>query len=604
MIKFLISSLLMNCLTGPIFASMDYVKKFNEYRYWTGHFPQYDNPDMAAFIEHPSPLTNRLRDQWISVLAHKQLWDLIYKYYQPTNNISIQCYGAQAYWQHQDFQKAIQIATPLWLSPHTQPKACDTIFKQLNQNPQWHKTYWKKRILLALDEKQLLLARQLLNHGNPSDKAAADILWRIHTQPEYITKIHTGPWHGEEVLYGLKRMLQLKRPHTERYFNLALQHAWLNHDQKQRFMAQMTLNLLMRNDPSAISWYNQIEPHYRHLTLLDWVMRYSIYHHQWMQVQQAIQHFPKPLTPEQSYWLAQAKIHLNQKDQGYTLLKNIAKERNYYGFLASHDLKVAPSFTEQSLYPVAHLPSEYAPIMHEIENEFRQNHRVTAAQLLNDFMLELPVSEKSALVNWVATHLNWTNQAIMLSNQPELINQISIRFPLKYQDLIKQRAKSLHLDPAYIYAIIRQESAFHPEIISSVGARGLMQMMPQTAKHISRHYRISYQHEKQLFTPHKNIELGTIYLSHLAKIFEHHPILMAAAYNAGPQSVHRWIKQNPTPDMVVWIETLPWKETRNYVKNIVAFQTIYQHRLHEPLRLSQTIGPIPNYSKYGVSGIQ
>lgn len=604
MIKFLCRSLIISCLAGVAFANMDYVKKYNEYRYWTGHFPQYDNSEMASFIEKQSPLNNRLRDQWISVLAHKQLWHLIHKYYQPTNNVAIQCYGAEAYWQYQEFQKAIQIATPLWLSSHTQPKACDNIFKHLNQHAQWHNTYWKKRIILALDERQLLLARQLLNHGNPSDKAAADTLWRIHTQPEYITKIHIGPWHGEEVLYGLKRMIGLKRTHIERYYQLALQNGWLNHDQKQRFIEQMALSLFMRNDPHAIQWYSQIEPNYRHITLMDWYMRYSIYHQQWSQVQKAIHHFPKPLTPEQSYWLAQAKLHLGQEEAGRELLKSIAKERHYYGFLASNDLKIPPSFIEQKQYPISHLPSEYTPILHEIENEYRQNHRGTAAQLLNDFMLELPISEKSALVNWVANHLNWSNQAIIMSNQPELMNQISIRFPVKYQDMVNQRAKMLHLDPAYIYAIIRQESAFHPEIVSSVGARGLMQMMPRTAKHISRHYRIPYQHEKQLFTPHKNIELGTIYLSHLSKIFEQHPVLIAAAYNAGPQSVHRWIKQNPTQNMAIWIETLPWKETRNYVKNIVAFQTIYQHRLHEPLQLKRTLEPIPNIEKYGISRLQ
>ncbi|NBX84904.1 MAG: hypothetical protein EBQ95_04750 [Gammaproteobacteria bacterium] len=603
MLNKLSKSILLCSLSALSFANMAYVKKFNEYRYWTGHFPQYDNSEMAAFIKESTPLTNRLRDQWMSVLARKQKWGLIHQYYQPTKNVAVQCYGAEAYWQSHDVQKAIQIATPIWLTSHPLPKSCDAIFKHLNQHPKWHQTYWKKRILLALDDKQLLLARQLLNHGNSSDRAAADALWRIHNQPELITKIHHGPWHGEEVLYSLKRMIQLKRNHTEKYYHLALQNGWLNHDQRQRFIAQYALYQLMNNLPTAINWFTQIEGSYRNQTVNDWLMRYSIFHHKWSTVIDAINHYPKPWAPEQLYWQAQAKMHLNQQEQSKTILKKIAKERNYYGFLASHDLHLSPSFEERTPYPTSYLPKEYSPILHDIENEYRRGHKESAAILLNDFILELPTPQKSALVNWVANQLNWSNQAIMLSNQPDLMNQVSIRFPVKYYGVVQQRAKHLNLDPAYIYAIIRQESAFHPEIKSSVGARGLMQMMPRTAKHISRHYRIPYQHEKQLYMPQKNIELGTIYLSHLAKIFEKHPVLMAAAYNAGPQSVHRWIRQNPTPDMTVWIETLPFKETRNYVKNIVAFQTIYQHRLHEPILFKQTMETIPNYQKYETSNL-
>jgi len=118
-------------------------------------------------------------------------------------------------------------------------------------------------------------------------------------------------------------------------------------------------------------------------------------------------------------------------------------------------------------------------------------------------------------------------------------------------------------------------------------------MMPRTAKLITQNYHIPYRLDEELFTPYKNIEIGTQYLAHLSKLFGQHPLLIAAAYNAGPQAVYRWINLFPAPNVVTWIDTLPWKETRNYLKNIVAFQIIYQHRLGYHPNMTNLIKPFP-----------
>jgi soluble lytic murein transglycosylase len=233
--------------------------------------------------------------------------------------------------------------------------------------------------------------------------------------------------------------------------------------------------------------------------------------------------------------------------------------------------------------------------MSEIARLYQSKTLGRAAQMLNDFILELPIQEKCALVNWVMNYLNWPTQAIALSNKPELINQVTLRFPTKYADFVKHRAHQLHLDPAFVYAIIRQESAFHPQIVSPVGARGLMQMMPNTAKIISKSYHIPYRVDAELFTPYKNIEIGTQYLAHLHKIFGHHPLLVAAAYNAGPRAVNKWLRDSSTDNIIAWIDTLPWRETRNYIKNIIAFQVIYQHRLGYKTSMDNMLTRFPGH---------
>jgi soluble lytic murein transglycosylase len=120
---------------------------------------------------------------------------------------------------------------------------------------------------------------------------------------------------------------------------------------------------------------------------------------------------------------------------------------------------------------------------------------------------------------------------------------------------------------------------------SPVGARGLMQLMPATAKETAGKLNVPYRDEQQLFEPLFNLRLGSAYLKRLLDVYDGNRILAAAAYNAGPGRVRRWRDQNDRKPMDVWIEAIPYQETRLYVQNILAFDLIYQHQLQQPLQL-------------------
>jgi soluble lytic murein transglycosylase len=576
------------------FNSQAYLEKFDEYRYWSTHLPPQYQPQLASFIQQPGPLATRLREKWLIYLGEKQNWPLVAAYWRPSNSTTLNCYAAYAFWHQKNRAKAIQIATPLWLQPISQPRACESIFHELSRDKNWRPVYWSKRVKLALNNNQILLARQLLRHGNYQDQKAADDFWRMHSLPEAYKRLPPGPWHGEEVLYALKRMVMLNRSNArvEQAYHDALNKHYLNDDQTQRFSAFMALYMAMRNDGKNQYWFAKLKPAYYTPSVLEWQMRYAILHHKWQQIKVSIRRQPKPYTPEQRYWLAKAESHLGQKDTANLKLKQLAKERNYYGFLASTELRQGLSFQAQAVCQNHQLLAPYQALLNEIRDAYQNKYVGKAHWLLSDFMLELPKNQQCTLVDWVGSRLNWANEAIYLSNQPHLFNQVNLRFPINYYSAINLQAKNNHLNPAFIYAVIRQESAFHPEIVSPVGAKGLMQMMPRTANLISKRYKIPYRQEKELFNPYKNIQLGSRYLADLSKTL-HHPLLVAAAYNAGPQAVNRWLKQYPAPDIVTWIDTLPWKETRNYLKNIVAFHAIYEHRLHQQTSLQHILKPLP-----------
>ena len=155
--------------------------------------------------------------------------------------------------------------------------------------------------------------------------------------------------------------------------------------------------------------------------------------------------------------------------------------------------------------------------------------------------------------------------------------------PLAYREEIAKIALDMQLEPTFIYAIARQESAFDAAARSPVGAMGLMQLMPQTALYTAKKSGIKHANTKDLLKAEHNMRLGGLYLNHLLQTFKGNRILAAAAYNAGPSRVNRWLsEQGKEKPVDVWIETIPYKETRHYVQNVLCFSVIYGYRLGQP----------------------
>ena len=168
-----------------------------------------------------------------------------------------------------------------------------------------------------------------------------------------------------------------------------------------------------------------------------------------------------------------------------------------------------------------------------------------------------------------------------------------MRFPLPHREAIFTNARQYDLDPALIYGVIRQESAFMEEARSPVGALGLMQLMPATGKQTARALKIRYRGSQVLLKSDQNIRLGSAYLNKLLQRYNGSPVLAAAAYNAGPHRVSRWLPGDHSVPASLWAERIPFKETRNYVRRVLAYATVFEWRLERPVtRLSQRMPAI------------
>jgi soluble lytic murein transglycosylase len=173
-------------------------------------------------------------------------------------------------------------------------------------------------------------------------------------------------------------------------------------------------------------------------------------------------------------------------------------------------------------------------------------------------------------------------------------DDLVLRFPLGYMPQVQNNADRYRLGPAMVLGLMRQESMLDSNALSSAGARGLMQLMPKTGRQIARELKEPWSSETSLFDPDVNISYGTYYYKSLLNRYNGHAALATAAYNAGPARVAKWLPQGEAMAADIWIETIPYKETRKYVISVLSYIIIYQHRIREgALKMKDFMTDIP-----------
>jgi soluble lytic murein transglycosylase len=191
-----------------------------------------------------------------------------------------------------------------------------------------------------------------------------------------------------------------------------------------------------------------------------------------------------------------------------------------------------------------------------------------------------------------AAELGLTNESILTLARASYWDDLELRFPLAYPDLVTAAARRHDLPLDWVYAVIRQESAFDPDIASHAGAVGLMQLMPATAREVAGKLERSAPERIELIEPALNIKLGSAYLAEMQRRFDGHPLIASAAYNAGPTAVRRWLPDEPVAGDL-WLTEIPYRETRDYVRRVLTYRIIYRHRLGlPPLRVGALLRPV------------
>jgi soluble lytic murein transglycosylase len=276
------------------------------------------------------------------------------------------------------------------------------------------------------------------------------------------------------------------------------------------------------------------------------------------------------------------------------LYGQLAGEREFYGFLAAdrvgrdYPLNFSPSpVTDAELRRLAESEA-FGAI-----REFRALSRPGEAQKeWVHTLASLPPADL-ALAAHLAAAWGWHRLSILTAAKAGIKDDLALRFPLAFEAPVTAQARERQLDRAVVFGLIRRESAFDPAAKSPVGALGLMQIMPATGQTIARQLNEPWRAERSLLDPNVNIRYGTAYFRALADRFGGNLAMAAAGYNAGPGRAERWRPVARPIPADIWIETIPFNETRQYVAAVLSYATIYRQRLGEaPVRTTELLPDI------------
>ena len=539
-------------------------------------------------------ITARLRTQLLKHYARNARWDDFLHIYQDQTSTKMQCLYLTALLNTDQKEAAFQLVEPLWLSAKSQPKSCNSTFSAWKDAGfQTDELTWK-RITLAMSKGRLQLAKHLAKSLNTIDRKWVALWIKTHRQPN-LALSHpdfklTHSMASTIQLHAIKRQLRKDISKAVDLWTSLTESYVFTEQEKYKAYSYIGLKMARNHHPEAAAWLSQIPQNHADKEISEWLIRTSIRQANWQQTLDSIESLParEQANLRWQFWWAYANEQLGHQLDAEGIYHYLANRRSYYGFLAADRLELPYSFENRPLDINEH---ELATISHYPEviraKEFFEVNKITDARReWRQLALKLNNSEKLT-ASKLAQLWGWHDRAIVTMGKTDYRDDIELRFPLPLKVKIAKYSDRNSIEPALTYAIIRRESAFMADAKSSVGALGLMQLRPRTARYVAKSMKVRYRGSKSLLQEDTNLKLGTGYLRKMLKRHDSQSVLATAAYNAGPHRVKKWLPETQEMSAIRWIETIPFTETREYVSNILAYTTIYQQLMdNEYTRLS------------------
>ncbi|MDH3514704.1 MAG: lytic transglycosylase domain-containing protein, partial [Gammaproteobacteria bacterium] len=286
------------------------------------------------------------------------------------------------------------------------------------------------------------------------------------------------------------------------------------------------------------------------------------------------------------YWSARILEATGNKSEARSLYQGLARDRSYYGFLSADRVDTDYSMQHVSIEAS---PEEVGAMLArpgiQMAQELYQMGQVNDARRQWAWTTRHMNNRELAVAAVIARQWGWHDRAILTVAKSDHLDDLELRFPLLYREMIETNASELGIDPSWVYGVVRQESAFVVDARSSAGALGLMQLMPSTGRLTGRKINMPIRNNRAILNIENNLRLGASYLKEILGRNKGNQVLATASYNAGPNRVSSWLpEQNMDAD--IWVELIPYGETRDYVKNVMSYTTVYDHRLgSRPVRL-------------------
>ncbi|MSP27761.1 MAG: lytic murein transglycosylase [Methylococcales bacterium] len=546
-----------------------------QYQWLRNHLPDTDKIQLFLTTYSGSRYASLLRAKWLDYLASQQRWQEFIQNYQASDNTALACQFQWASYQTGNSPQALNEAKRLWAMGESLPSECNPLLSALLVSPVMTPELIWQRFELALEKDNVSLATHIKSLMAKTDQTLANNWLQIHKNPSLITQNNL---IGRMFAHGVLRL-------SKSNLDTAIT-AWDNNkasvdnETAQQVERGLGLALAHKRDTRAFDRLNGVlNPNE---DVREWKIRAALLEQNWQHISSALAGLTtqQQQQPKWQYWQARALAETGNAPQAQIVFNKLALDRSFYGFLAADIVNQPYQATDK---PVFLAGNELDLLANEDDFKVAQElsflHRDVEAKRQWSFAVKKLPKERIAVAAKLAQSWHWDQIAIVTLVQADYWDDLALRFPVTYTDQVHSNASLQHLDPALVFGLMRQESMLDKDAQSPVGARGLMQIMPETGQQIARKMNEPWQSASSLFNPDTNIRYGTFYYKQMVNRFNGNFALAAAAYNAGPHRVDQWLPRGQWMPADIWIETIPFKETRKYVTSVLSYAMIYSQRL-------------------------
>ncbi len=568
------------------------------YPYWQYEDFRYrravaDPDEVAAFLDSHDDwaFSTALRRAWLKALGERRNWSALRRYGATADTDENRCYHARARLAADDTTGLLAQARDLWAVGHSQPDACDPLFKWMMDQGGIDATLAWTRINRAMAEGNPGLTRYLARFISDADRAWLE-RWLQLDRTRYRDLDKAATWPDTAVTRtitetSLRRLLKRDPAAAMVTFGELDGHFSWGEQVRGDLMREIALMAAVDLDPAAAEFIAGVPDAHVDDQLTQWWARLALAADDWPSLLQVTGRMSAETADDDRwrYWRARALSEAGHNAEAVDVLTTLAKETNYHAFLAADRLDWP--------YTICELPSDVGdqataavkgrPDIARALELHRADLENWARAEWGRAMRRLDVDELRAAAA-VAREEGWYDRAIFALGDSGDMRWYEWRFPVMFETPVTQAAAREKLDAAWVYGIMRSESAMMENARSSANALGLMQVTPGTAQTIASKHGLTYRSSAQLLDGPTNIRFGTTYLRELLDEYQQNPVLVSGAYNAGPNAVNRWLRSRPKGEAAAWVETLPYYETRDYIPRVLAFTTIYEWRLGLPVR--------------------
>jgi soluble lytic murein transglycosylase len=533
------------------------------------------------------PVARELRRVWYASLAARQEWEKYLVNYREVDDWALRCHALTARVKMERFDELAPLAAQLWSTSTGSLPECEIPFNWLKTQSAWTPALIEKRARGALAADNPSFARQMIallpiDARTPLENWAALLERPTNSIDAAIANPNT-EIEARALLDGWTRVSRSNHDAAMQRYASLVKSRKLDAATASRFALEVALPLAWDRRTEALDYFAKMRAEEFDERGWEWYARAALWNSDWKLVVKVIRSMPEALRQQTrwKYWLARATALLGDPAQARTQFTALMHDDNYYAALAAARLeqKYTPDqraleANEMQLQAIAAEPpfqrarelqmTNNAELRESAYDEWRNGYNKLAADARAQSVI-------------LASRWGWYDQAILIASEQRLFNDYRLLYPHVYDAAVDEAAKLTGLPREIIYSMLRQESIFRVDAISVAGAKGLMQVKPDGAAQTARRWRLPPPGD--LFDPRTNILIGTAHLKDIYNRFDGRSVLALAGYNAGPNAAARWVPTKPR-EADVWIENIPYNETRIYVQRVLWHSVVFGWLAH------------------------